>query len=377
MTYALGRIDHKEWTKILTHFLVIMMLLVLPEVLLGYSRPDRGGPISNNWTLYIKSGLYVAIFYINYFLLLRNTLLSSPRHIWKFIGWNLLIIAVVIVCLYFSQFLNSPEIHEGAKRTMRMRHMGPPIEDPSFSSARMKLLRSASFWIKDIGMAVMTIALAVALKLGENWSAIEHRHQQMLATQKAEELTNLKSQLNPHFLFNTLNTIYALISVSPEQAQKAIHQLSSLLRYVLYENPPAVTLSQEIEFVKSYISLMEMRLPTGTVKAEFYQQSPNEVKVPPLLFISLIENAFKHGNTGNPKEPISITIASLTDGTVVCKTSNYFVTSPQSAKEKEGGIGTANLRRRLQLIYGDRACLNTTIDGNQYIAMLTINPQNS
>ncbi len=360
----------------MTHFLVIVMLFILPDVLLGYSRPafshERG------LALYIKSGLFVLVFYINYFVLLKRTLLSSRRQIWAFLGWNLLLVVFVIVVLYLTQYLynfdpTSP-LKEGGRMggpPMHRPHRGP-MADPF--DTKLEFLRSASFWIRDIGMVIMTIGLSVALKLGENWSIMEQRHQEMLATQKAEELNNLKSQLNPHFLFNTLNTIYALIAVSPGEAQQAVHQLSGLLRYVLYENPATVALSKEIEFARSYISLMEMRLPKGLVKAYFYEQAPTEAQVPPLLFITLIENAFKHGNTGNPNQPITITIASLSDGTVVCNTSNYFNRPQDAEPPRAGGIGMTNLRRRLQLIYGDRATLEVKVENDQYIAMLTIKP---
>ncbi len=360
------------------------MLFVLPELLLEYSLPGGGRHHSHSvLPFYVKSAIFVSIFYINFYFLLNRTLLGSKRHIWAFVGWNLLLIAVMVVLLYLNQYLANPGIEDTISEGLRRGGPGPRpprIDKPEpdfFDSPRMKMLRSASFYVRDIGMAVLTIALSVALKLGENWSTIEQRHQTMLATQKAEELNSLKSQLNPHFLFNTLNTIYALIAVSPGEAQQAVHQLSALLRYVLYENPTTVALSKEIEFARSYISLMEMRLPQGSVNAHFYQQAPTEAQVPPLLFITLIENAFKHGNTGNPNQPISITIASLPDGTVVCNTSNYCRNKAETETRPSGGIGLANLRRRLQLIYGDRASLETRIDNDQYTAMLTIKPENT
>ncbi len=377
MSSALHKIDRKKWVTFFTHLLVIVMLFILPDVLLGYSRPPWGHDKPVGAALYIKSALFVLVFYVNYYVLLKRSLLTSPKRVWAFVGWNLLLVLFVVVVLYLTQYINNMEVGEPLKEGARMgghHHRPPEMPEPDFFDSRLKLLRSASFWIRDIGMVVMTIGLSVALKLGENWSDMEQRHQEMLATQKAEELNNLKSQLNPHFLFNTLNTIYALIAVSPEEAQQAVHQLSGLLRYVLYENPATVALSKEIEFARSYISLMEMRLPKGAVKAQFFEQAPTEAQVPPLLFIALIENAFKHGNTGNSNQPINITIASLPDGTVVCNTSNYFNRPQDADPPRAGGIGMANLRRRLQLIYGDRATLEVHVEGDQYIAMLTIKP---
>lgn len=90
--------------------------------------------------------------------------------------------------------------------------------------------------LRDLAMCVLTIALSVAMKLSDYWVRLSARHKEMQAEQHREELANLKSQLNPHFLFNTLNSIYALIAISPDKAQNAVHELSRLLRYVLYEN---------------------------------------------------------------------------------------------------------------------------------------------
>lgn len=122
------------------------------------------------------------------------------------------------------------------------------------------------------------------------------------------ELKNLKNQLNPHFLFNTLNNIYSLIAISPERAQSAVLELSKLLRYVLYENTqPYVPMEKELEFNHNYIELMRLRLarhvqvdvniPTGLCRG---------YKIAPLLFITLIENAFKHGTSASTRSFVKI-----------------------------------------------------------------------
>ena len=114
------------------------------------------------------------------------------------------------------------------------------------------------------------------------------------------ELQNLKSQLNPHFLFNTLNNIYSLIAFSPEKAQEAVHDLSRLLRYVLYESSqPFVSLEKDFDFLRNYVELMRIRLPKHVeLKTNIVASSPGTL-IAPLLFISLVENAFKHGVSNN------------------------------------------------------------------------------
>ena len=109
-------------------------------------------------------------------------------------------------------------------------------------------------------MLTLTLALAVALRLSVKWKDLQQQRRELISNQRAVELDNLKSQLNPHFLFNTLNTIYVLIAVAPDKAQGAVHRLSGLLRYMLYEDTANVMLSQEADFIENYVSLMRLRL---------------------------------------------------------------------------------------------------------------------
>ena len=123
------------------------------------------------------------------------------------------------------------------------------------------------------------------------------------------ELQNLKSQLNPHFLFNTLNNIYSLIAFSPERAQEAVHDLSRLLRYVLYDSSqPMVPLEKELDFIRNYVELMRIRLPEHVKLTTDISAATPETLVAPLLFISLIENAFKHGVSHNKPSFIDLKI---------------------------------------------------------------------
>lgn len=330
------------------------MIFVLPEVMFSASKPQW--KMTSAWYLftYVKTAIYLGVFYINYSVIIPRTLLASRRRIWGFILWNVVIIGVALVLQYTAQYW----ILWGGDDAFRHRGTHPN-------------LRFMSFVVRDFGMMVLTLGLSAALRFGEKWRTMQQHHEQLMASQREEELQSLKSQLNPHFLFNTLNTIYALIEVSPEQAQEAVHELSALLRYVLYENPATVRLSREIGFVKNYITLMEIRIGSGAVKAVF-DPGPDP-EVPPLLFISLVENALKHGNTGVKDEPVEISISADANGSVMCVTRNHFQPKSASSKSKGGGIGIANLRRRLDIIYGEKASLVTDIEGNVYTAILTIN----
>lgn len=345
------RFDRQAGVKVLIHLIVISMLFIIPEIISEYSHPNWKRPPEFRFTVYFKSAIYIALFYLNYFIIIPKTLLGNGRgRVWAYIGWNVLALIVMLAAAWAVQH-----------------YAFPP--KPRWGNHHPNVWRDVSFLLRDGGMMALTVALSTAMRYGENWAKIEKRHEQMVASQKADELTNLKSQLNPHFLFNTLNTIYALIEVSPAQAQEAVHELSALLRYVLYENPTSVKLSQEISFAKNYISLMQMRLPQGAIEASFDAKTNPEVA--PLLFVTLIENAFKHGNTGVPEHKIEISISSTPDGEVKCSTRNHF--GPKSNGDG-GGIGLSNLRRRLQLIYGTDASLVTKVEGDVFETTLTIKP---
>ena len=197
--------------------------------------------------------------------------------------------------------------------------------------------------------------------------------------QKAEQeairlnLQQLKNQLNPHFLFNTLNNIYSLIAISPERAQSAVLELSKLLRYVLYENTqPYVPMEKELEFNHNYIELMRLRLarhvqvdvniPTGLCRG---------YKIAPLLFITLIENAFKHGTSASTRSFVKINMSEPSQGVIECDIENSSF--PKNETDKSGsGIGLKNLSRQLELLYPGKYNLHAESDSHIYRSMLTI-----
>ncbi len=359
---SLKKVDRQQWVKFLTHLIVISMLFFLPELMMNYASPHRFSP----WAMmmYMKAVVFVAFFYINYYIIINRTLFSKRQNYVAFVAWNLLFIVIYVGVYYYAV----PQLLWGSGGH-RPKHGGP---------GHLGMIKVWSHILRDLAMIVLTIALSAFLRFAEKWSALERHHQELLASQREDELMSLKSQLNPHFLFNTLNTIYSLIEVSPAEAQAAVHQLSKLLRHVLYENASRQTLGQEISFAESYISLMEMRLGKDAIKADFSNVADPGIEVPPLIFVTLIENAFKHGNTGHKDQPIEITISSDPQGNITCRTFNHF--TPRDTHDdpghKKGGIGLSNLRRRLVLIYGDKAHLSTKISGDTYTATLNISTNN-
>ena len=206
-----------------------------------------------------------------------------------------------------------------------------------------------------ISLLVNLMAIGIALSIRYVMRQSEKKQKEVEA-----ELAWLKNQINPHFLFNTLNNISSLTQIDADKAQDTVMQLSDLLRYAMYEtNKPKVPLEGEVEFMRNYIELMKLRCNEMTTVNCQLSIFNFQLEVPPLLFISLIENAFKHGMNSNAPATIDISLTQQ-DGTLVFTCDN--TNNPKPTKDRSGsGIGLENTRRRLDLLYPGRYQWEQTI----------------
>ena len=229
------------------------------------------------------------------------------------------------------------------------------------------------FFVRDCINFCIFATAATCIKLAQQWIWADKALKAAESAKVAAELGNLRSQINPHFLLNTLNNIYALTAIDTDRAQNAIQQLSKLLRHMLYDNQEAeVPLKDEITFLDNYINLMKIRLPK-TVDVQFLRDVQNpDIRVAPLMFISLVENAFKHGIS--PTEPSFVHITLTQKGndlSVTIENSNY----PKSEDDRSGhGIGLQQVQRRLDLSYYNRYewTQNVSDDGTIYSSNIKI-----
>ena len=237
---------------------------------------------------------------------------------------------------------------------------------------------TTNMWIGFFGgmfMFFLLNCIVAAIAIGIRHFIRTRQIRQQLKDEQAKhteaELAWLKNQINPHFLFNTLNNISSLTQIDPDAAQDAIAQLSDLLRYAMYEtNKKTVPISGEVEFMRNYISLMKLRCNEKTeVKTTF--DIAQDVEIAPLLFISLIENAFKHGVSSSRSSTIDIHLEQE-DGSIVfaCDNTNY----PKDDADRSGsGIGIENTRRRLDLIYADHYSWQQWLEDDIYHVRVTLN----
>ena len=225
--------------------------------------------------------------------------------------------------------------------------------DPSFApkAKRPGMPPGWLFFLRDMLSLVFTIGLSAAIRMSARWTQNEAARKEAERNRAEAELKNLRNQLNPHFLLNTLNNIYALIAFDSDKAQQAVQELSKLLRYVLYDNQQTyVPLCKEVDFIRNYIELMRIRLSANVqMITKFDIQPDSQTLIAPLIFISLIENAFKHGISPTESSFISIHL-SENDKEVICEIRNS--NHPKTVEDKSGsGVGLEQVSRRLEILY--------------------------
>lgn len=345
--------------KIVTHIIVLTIVFVVPDVFISWG---RGVPI----VVYVQTLIYVGIFYLNYSLLIDRILFRHRT------GWFVAINLSILVIYFFFMLMFHDSIYPPHHGKM------PPIDQPMNELMRQGVpMKVKGFMMRDSLMLVLSMCLSITLKLSEKWLGWIVKERQIEAEKKETELKHLKNQLNPHFLFNTLNNIYALIGISTEKAQIAVHELSQLLRYVLYDNEQReVPLERDLLFMKNYIALMRLRLTSlVTLTVKINENDGCGLKIAPLMFVSLVENAFKHGVSASEPSEIFIAIG-VEDSTVHCHVENTCINRSPESDKSGGGIGIANLQRQLSIIYPGRHRFGTECLDGKYIADLVIDLKN-
>ncbi len=356
--------------EVLLHILVWGFILLSPQMI----SPDRPGESDLAHTV-ISTGALVAfafVFYVNYLWLvprhaLRNV---SPRYSRsRFALWN---VAVILVGLAFHVIwiAKTPEIYTslhdafgGSDAAGDFLRRKPRPEGSSPVDWTHSLLT-----FRDGIVLILVAALALVIRMAQQSRIV-------LESQIDTEKKMLVSKTSPHFLLNTLNNIYALISLNPTRAQEAVHQLSRLLSYTVYETKKeSTTLERETEFIGQYISLMKLRT-THNVSVT-YQCDLHDMRtapVAPMLLHPLVENAFKHGIM--PDEPCHIDVKiEAENGTLHLSINNSNHPQKHDSKDRQGGIGLPLTRQRLDDLYGSRHQLKMYVDGstNSHITDLTI-----
>jgi two-component system LytT family sensor kinase len=214
------------------------------------------------------------------------------------------------------------------------------------------------------------LAIASSIYLMLTWLKERDRNKAIMENQNRIQLKYLKNQIQPHFFFNTLNNLYALSLESSNKVPDVIIKLSNLMEYVLYDidDDKFVPLIKEIDYIQNYIEIEKLRFQNVEVRLNLESDIDN-VYVPPLLFISLIENAFKHGGINNEKLKIKINFRAR-NTQLEFEIINNFVISPPIKSKK--GIGLLNTKKRLKLIYKNNFSIQQKIKFSFYSIKIQI-----
>ncbi|MCI1186199.1 histidine kinase [Hymenobacter sp. DH14] len=296
---------------------------------------------------WLKQGLMFVVWVTTFYFTARVTV---PRLLFNGrTGWFILaLVATTIVVLSCSKFLET---------VLDL----PALMDKAFMAAagRPRLARSGPH-IDTMGLltTMFVLGISTSTTVVQKWQHDAQIRQTLEQQRVQSELSVLKAQINPHFFFNTLNNIYALTLLDGEQARVAIHRLSRMMRYVLYDTAGGLTLlSQEIAFVQDYITLMQLRLDER-VTVTFEKPEPvRDVPVAPMLLLPFLENAFKHGVAATQKSSILIALRQPSANVLELEVRNSLLPMPSTDLAGSNGIGLANTRRRLDLLYPGRFTL--------------------
>jgi len=217
---------------------------------------------------------------------------------------------------------------------------------------------------------IYVIGLVSAIKYTIDYVVELNKNNRLLALQTETEMKYLKAQIQPHFFFNVLNSLYALTLSNSKKASEVVLKLSEIMEYVIYDtSKKRIPLPKEINYVKNYIELEKMRRGDSVhYNIETFGNIEN-VALPPFLFLPFVENCFKHGQLDNGEITIDMVFKKSLDG-LEFSIKNYF--EKNRLPQKKTGIGLNNIRRRLELLYGTDFELMVSSQGNQYLVDLKI-----
>lgn len=306
------------------------------------------------WMLISSNIILIVFYYFNRWWLIPNLLAKKQTLVY--------IIAVIIYLLlylgtmYFI-FVDSPETKQWVHAQM--------LKNPRFK------FNPRFFSAGPLTLFLLTFIISSSSKVIAQWFYAEETRQEITKQQLQTELSLLKSQVNPHFLFNTLNSIYSLSVTNNEKTSDAVMKLSRIMRYTLEESKhDEVPLADEIEFIRSYIDLQKIRL-TDMVSIDFTTCGPVEnVVIAPLLFIPFIENAFKYGISTHHPSAIAIHLE-VQQNKLTFTCINDVV--PVQHKHESTGTGIVNTKRRLELLYPLKHTLTIESNPRQYKVLLHLN----
>lgn len=372
-------------------YLIIWIFIGVAPIVSTYSAQNTLPDHTTVWKDIMQSWIIIAPFFVLF--LLNNFILIPKLFLRKNYLWYTISIILTLFILFKvvpesvlfyqlsenrqEQFMPGGDMRPHSERLPHPKdgehssEMRPPLpyRHPNRRQPMPPRMQPNTITFINLTIAILLIGFNLTIKLFIK-SLRDEEVMKDLEHQKLEsELQYLKYQLNPHFFMNTLNNIHALIDIDSRKAKTSIIELSKLMRYVLYEsNKDYIELTKEIIFLQNYIELMRLRFTESlNIQTDFPLIVP-EVKIPPLLLISLLENAFKHGVSYREASFIHICLK-IDDGSLIFKCSN---SKHRTKKDEHHGVGLENVKKRLQLLFGNNYTYTINENENEYNVSLNI-----
>jgi len=349
------------------HHAVPVLLHILAWTLFGFGL-FLFQPLSWNVVLpnefWIKQvlvfSMLVGVFYLNSQVLTPRLLLENRT------GWFVaVVVGILLTILALNQLIDS---------WLNLRELMAQAFQGRGGGGRYKRSGGRFFDTFQMVLIVMILGISTSITAIRKWQHDAEVRQALEQQKISTELSFLRAQINPHFFFNTLNNIYALTLIDADTAREALHRLSRMMRYVLYDTQASTTLlSKELAFVMDYIQLMQLRL-TDKVTVTFEQPNPlRDEPVAPMLLLPFVENAFKHGVSATQPSRIYVGVRQL-NGHLEMEVRNTIFPEKTPSLEKSNGIGLVNTRRRLDLLYpgGYELLVNEQTPEQEYVVRLKL-----
>ena len=362
------------------------------------------------WMVWRQFAVYLLLFLIHNFLLAPLLVYRNKRWLYALLTLCMIGVFTAYQCTTRPDHMHRHQLHkmeQRGPRHMKQRNLEPmeqrdlepmeqrdfePMEQRDFEpgdrgfdhepppelGGKMKDMEPPIFFGEKDIIAIVVLILMCGMNLGiKLYFRTRNDHKKLQALEKEnleQQLEYLKYQINPHFFMNTLNNIHALVDIDPEKAKGTILELSKMMRFVLYEgDKKGVPLSKEFEFIRHYIQLMKLRY-TDKVKiaVDLPAEAPDKL-IPPLMLITFIENAFKHGISYQHESFIDIKVeishpSPLTTHLLFsCRNSKA-----EKPNEEKGGVGLQNVKQRLNLLYDNNYTLKIQDESDVYSVDLTI-----
>ncbi|WP_066222371.1 sensor histidine kinase [Formosa haliotis] len=341
------KIDIKQSISVKYHILFWLGYFIFNVVRWGSYFQDYWYSLKSNL---VEFPIHIIVVYVNVYYLIPKLILRKKY--WSYVLWLIFMLAMVyLVRTGLNYVLVTKDIWpeaENAGRFMELNHV-----------------------IAVVLGELYVIGFVSAIKLLIDWSIEKQRNEDLAKLQLSTELKYLRTQIQPHFFFNTLNNLYALTLTKSDNAPQLVIKISDMMQYVLYEvNSSKADLFEEINHINNFIDIARLRFNESIDCEMDITGDIEDVEVPPLLFLTFIENCFKHGLKNCDKVIVRMSFEVIGKDYLAFTLVNSFKANPNITSEQ--GIGIANTKRRLNLLFASNYVLETTIKDNTYNLFLKI-----